>query len=207
MVTEIDHLRTQNRIAKWALFVAALALLVGAGGYYWNFRQIKEAQTQFDLSGPSLTYDMGVSLAYADPAKGTNAWFDKRQAPPLTNAIFAKYDQVWLRIALINEGRLETTLTGARLQLGPTSWLTHDSAKARTWCTVDKGRMVDCGQALPMRLAPGQRYYIYFPLHDVRKDMTHIPSPEPSVIVEITATGRRTPTETLPTGIVMADLP
>ncbi|MGA6168604.1 hypothetical protein [Amycolatopsis magusensis] len=198
----VRHLVKQNKIAFGALVVSVISVATSALGISWMGRQLDETKEQFEISGPRLEFESKVQLAFADDAKGEDKWLDKKDVPPITDELLSRYDQVWLYFKVLNTGRSDTSLSSVRFQEGSDSWLSYPTDKVKFYCSVDKGNTVPCKDALPVTLGPGWNYYIWLPLKDLRPGMKDLDiDNERSVVVEIGATGMRSPTTIVPTGI------
>ncbi|WP_410652263.1 hypothetical protein [Amycolatopsis sp. cmx-4-54] len=176
---------------------------MSAAGAFWANKQLEEAKEQFEVSGPRLEFSSRIQFVHGESGK-QDVWLDSGKAPKVTDELLARYKQIWLAVKVTNTGRSDTALSSARFQQGENSWLNHTTDKAAFYCTLHKGDIVRCKDCLPVTLGPGWSYYIYFPLKNLRDGMKN---PEQGkgrdVVVEIGATGLRSPTTTVAAGIFM----
>lgn len=189
----------RNWVAWLALAVSALTLVATGIQALFAFEQTRELREQFARSGPVLTANSALQLKFNDNRQGPpNASDD--QYPVVSSRDFDTFDSINLVVTVTNVGRLESKIIDVKLQVAPNVTInaSDDNSAAVASCSVSGGGLVDCRKALPFTLNPGDRYYIYFPLKDVR-DRFREPFVRVGLPIEIQASG--TPTVHFRSGV------
>ncbi|MGQ0841419.1 hypothetical protein [Actinokineospora sp.] len=160
---------TTRRLEVFSLVVAVIALLGTGAQAYFSHVQIRDLRKQFEESGPVLQVRSELQVQFSDkrpaPKNGTDA-----ELPIVTARDFDTYDQLFLKVIVTNVGRMETTLLDGRVRIAEKAFITTaGTSEVATFCqSADTQEAVNCGNVLPLRLLPGAKCDLYFPLKQFR---------------------------------------
>jgi hypothetical protein len=160
-----------HKLTAASLAVAFLAL-VGTG---WQAveahrqnnvqnAQLSTLQEQFAAAGPLLEAQFSVEFS-EKPGQPQRPEIADIESVELDEDGFSAYKMVWLRIRLLNVGRAETSLQDVRLEIADDAYRSATELASGVQCVMQGDEFEGCDETLPVNLAPGTRYEVWFPLN------------------------------------------
>ncbi|WP_155848944.1 hypothetical protein [Amycolatopsis vancoresmycina] len=182
--TRGSALKTWSSILALPVSVAALVVA------FWQTAELKE---QFAMSGPVVSVTSQLQVQYDDNKKPVPANRDDSEHPVVNFDMFEKYSEVWMKVSITNNGRADTTLRTARMEISPDNWVDSTFDGPTIWCKEEKADSADCRKTFPYLLHPANSLVVYFPLSSWKDDFARTRFGGEGIPLEIRATGVQEP--------------
>ncbi|MBE8525945.1 hypothetical protein ILP97_52155 [Amycolatopsis sp. H6(2020)] len=157
---------------------------------WWQTAELKK---EFALSGPVVAVSSQLQVAYEDKKKPVPANRDDADHPVVSFDTFEKYNEVWLKESITNNGRADTTIRAALMEISPDYWVDATFDGPKVWCKEERKDLADCKNTLPFLLHPANTLVIFFPLHDWRSSFARTRFGAEGIPLEVRATGVKDP--------------
>lgn len=177
-------LKTWSSILALPVSIAALVVT------FWQTAELKE---EFEMSGPVVSIASQLQVQHEDSKKPVPANRDDSDHPVVDFDMFDKYSQVWMKVSITNNGRADTTLRTARMEISPDNWVDSTFTGPTIWCNAEKSDSIDCRKTFPYLLHPANTLIVYFPLSAFKDAFARTGFGSDGIPLEVRATGIQEP--------------